>query len=166
MSVVETDQPKNRPTPDLRVLEDTSSDTSHLDEPGLGESGLDEVEPTDVENVASDVPQPHDRVLTVGSGIRLQGEISACDTLIVEGFVDVTLANSRHLDILRGGTYCGRAEVETATVSGLFEGDLTVRHGLRITSSGQVKGTIRYGALEIDTGGELNGDVSTRASRA
>ena len=50
--------------------------------------------------------------------------------------------------------------VEEAEISGTYEGELTVRNRLLIRSTGQVKGTVRYGELEIERGGKLSGSVS------
>ena len=38
--------------------------------------------------------------------------------------------------------------------------ELTVRKRLLIRSTGQVKGTVRYGELEIERGGKLSGSVA------
>ena len=53
----------------------------------------------------------------------------------------------------------GRAEVEEADIGGLYEGDLTVHGRLLIRRTGRVTGTVRYGELEIERGGDLSGSV-------
>jgi cytoskeletal protein CcmA (bactofilin family) len=99
--------------------------------------------------------------LIVGQGISLSGEITACDRLVVEGSVQVTLNQTRAIEITESGRFTnGKAEVEEAEISGVYEGDLTVRNRLLIRSTGQVKGTVRYGELEIERGGRLSGSVS------
>jgi cytoskeletal protein CcmA (bactofilin family) len=99
--------------------------------------------------------------LIVGQGISLSGEITACDRLVVEGSVQVTLNQTRAIEITESGRFTnGKAEVEEAEISGIYEGDLTVRNRLLIRSTGQVKGTVRYGELEIERGGRLSGSVS------
>ena len=98
--------------------------------------------------------------LIVGQGIKLSGEITACDRLVVEGFVEATLNETRALEIARTGRFIGGCEVEEAEVSGNYEGELTVRSRLLIRSSGTVKGNIRYGEIEIERGGTLAGSVA------
>jgi cytoskeletal protein CcmA (bactofilin family) len=99
--------------------------------------------------------------LIVGQGISLSGEITACDRLVVEGSVQVTLNQTRAIEITESGRFTnGKAEVEEAEISGTYEGELTVRNLLLIRSTGQVKGTVRYGELEIERGGKLSGSVS------
>jgi cytoskeletal protein CcmA (bactofilin family) len=97
--------------------------------------------------------------LIVGPNIKLKGvEISDCDTLVVEGRVEATM-NSRVIQIAEMGSFTGSAEVDLAEIRGEFEGELTVRQKLVIFGSGKVSGTIRYGKLVVEEGGQLAGDV-------
>src|SRR5512132_2248522 len=82
--------------------------------------------------------------LIVGEGIRLSGEISSCDRLVVEGEVEVTLNDTLALEIARSGRFTGGCEVEEADISGIYEGDLTVRKRLFVRGSGKLTGTVRY----------------------
>lgn len=99
--------------------------------------------------------------LIVGQGISLSGEITACDRLVVEGSVQVTLNQTRAIEIAETGRFTnGKAEVEEAEISGVYEGDLTVRNRLLIRSTGRVTGNVRYGEIEIERGGRISGNVS------
>jgi cytoskeletal protein CcmA (bactofilin family) len=99
--------------------------------------------------------------LIVGHGISLAGEITACDRLVVDGSVQVTLNQTRAIEITESGRFTnGKAEVEEAEISGIYEGDLTVRNRLLIRSTGQVKGTVRYGEIEIERGGRISGTIT------
>ena len=99
--------------------------------------------------------------LIVGQGISLSGEITACDRLVVDGSVQVTLNQTRAIEITESGRFTnGKAEVEEAEISGVYEGDLTVRNRLLIRSTGQVKGNVRYGEIEIERGGRISGAIS------
>jgi len=104
--------------------------------------------------------------LIVGRDISLKGRISSCDRLVVEGQVEAELHDCHTIEITRTGTFKGAAEIEGAEVSGLYEGSLTVRERLLIRSTGHVSGTIRYGRLEVEQGGEINGDVKSLKSKA
>ena len=59
----------------------------------------------------------------------------------------------------RGPGSRGDAEIETAEISGVFEGNLTVTNRLLIRSSGYVSGVIRYCSIEIEAGGQISGDI-------
>lgn len=151
-----------------------SADTEDTDErPDLDLSFLDRqpARATDIPNLSNHGERPdegeprmgqqHDsKTLTVGREISLKGDITECDSLIVEGRIDATLESARALEISRGGRFFGSAKVETAVISGRFDGELDVSRALRITASGKVTGKVSYGRLEIENGGEVHGDVS------
>ncbi len=103
--------------------------------------------------------------LTVGPNIRLKGaSIEDCDTLFVEGQVEASM-DSRLIQIAEPGVFLGAAAVDEAEIHGRFEGDLTVRERLVIHKTGRVRGTIRYGRLDIEEGGEIAGDVAAVQGR-
>lgn len=103
------------------------------------------------------------RVLTVGHDILLKGEIATCDRLVIEGSVDASLNEVHTVEIAETGSFKGSAEIEDAEISGIFEGDLTVRNRLVIYSTGKVRGKIVFGEIEIERGGELTGEIQTIA---
>jgi cytoskeletal protein CcmA (bactofilin family) len=98
--------------------------------------------------------------LIVGQGIRLSGEISSCERLVVQGEVEVTLNDTLALEIAESGRFTGGCEVEEADISGVYEGDLTVRKHLWVRGTGRLTGTIRYAQLELERGGQIAGNVS------
>lgn len=116
---------------------------------------------------APEPAQPGDKVvckLTVGPDIKLKGaEITDCDTLVVEGRVEASM-DSRVIQIAESGVFVGRAGIDVAEIRGHFEGELTAHKKLVIYGSGRVSGTIRYGTISIEEGGELSGDVASIAS--
>jgi len=102
------------------------------------------------------------RSLIVGREISLSGEITSCDRLIVEGSVEANLQNSREMDIAESGLFKGTAAISEAEIRGRFEGNLTVRKRLYIRATGRVSGTIRYGQIEIECGGQISGDIQAQ----
>ena len=116
--------------------------------------------PAPARDVKTAADEPGKRLI-VGQGISLSGEITACDRLVVDGSVQVTLNQTRAIEITESGRFTnGKAEVEEAEISGIYEGDLTVRNRLLIRSTGQVKGTVRYGEIEIERGGRISGTIT------
>jgi len=115
---------------------------------------------------AQEPAKPGDKVvckLTVGPDIKLKGaEITDCDTLVVEGRVEASM-NSRVIQIAESGVFVGKVGIEVAEIRGRFEGELTAHRQLVIHASGRVSGTIRYGSISIEEGGELTGDIGTIA---
>ena len=104
------------------------------------------------------------RKLIVGREITLSGEITSCDMLMVEGSVEANLTNCRDVDIAESGLFKGSAAIEEAEIRGRFEGNLVVRKRLLIKASGRVSGTIRYGQIEIECGGQISGDIQAQPS--
>jgi cytoskeletal protein CcmA (bactofilin family) len=99
--------------------------------------------------------------LIVGPNIKLKGvEITDCDTLVVEGHVEATM-DSRAIQIAQTGSFSGTVGIDIAEIRGAFSGELTVRKKLVIYSTGKVSGTVRYGKLVIEEGGELSGEIKT-----
>lgn len=101
------------------------------------------------------------RKLTVGRDICLAGEITSCDKLVVEGRVEVHLSDARVIEIAPSGFFKGSAEVELADISGRFDGELIARDKLIVRKGGRIKGSIRYGSIVIESGGEISGDMRT-----
>jgi cytoskeletal protein CcmA (bactofilin family) len=102
------------------------------------------------------------RRLSVGPEITLSGEINSCDKLFIEGSVEANLTNCRDVDIAETGLFKGSASIEEAEVRGRFEGNLVVRKRLLIKASGRVSGTVRYGQIEIECGGQISGDIQAQ----
>lgn len=101
--------------------------------------------------------------LYAGPGIMLKGEIVGCDTLRVEGVVDGN-ATARQLVICQGGRFLGTAQVEEAEIEGSLEGTLTVHGHLLLRSSGRIAGTLSYGQIEVERGGEIVGQVTAQGN--
>jgi cytoskeletal protein CcmA (bactofilin family) len=107
-------------------------------------------------------PQRHNsegKRLVVGRDISLSGEIKACDSLIVEGSVEATLENSRFLEVTEGGVFIGTVVIDEVVIAGYFEGAITARERLTIKSSGRIKGNVKFKQIEIELGGEIDGDL-------
>ena len=97
--------------------------------------------------------------LVIGRDIRLSGEISACDKLVVEGHIEASLPGARAIDVSSTGYFKGNADVEEADISGHYEGELIARDRLVVRAGGRISGTIRYGRIVIESGGEISGDM-------
>ena len=104
------------------------------------------------------------RKLIVGREISLSGEITSCDKLIVEGSVEANLQNCHDVELAETGLFKGSASIDEIEVRGRFEGHLTVRKRLLIRATGRVSGTIRYGQIEIECGGQISGDIQAQSS--
>lgn len=103
--------------------------------------------------------------LHVGVNIKLKGvEISDCDVLVIEGSVEATV-HSKVMEVAEPGTLKGTALIDVAEITGEFTGELTARTRLIVHGTGRVSGTIRYGKLVVEEGGELSGDIQRISER-
>ncbi|PWC88659.1 hypothetical protein TSH100_06980 [Azospirillum sp. TSH100] len=108
---------------------------------------------------------PEQRRLTVGRDISLTGEIGSCDVLVVEGTVEAKLREGRLVEIAESGLFKGSVDIEEADIAGRFEGDIAVRGRLTVRSTGKITGSIRYGELAVDAGGQLVGDIQLYSAK-
>jgi cytoskeletal protein CcmA (bactofilin family) len=110
-------------------------------------------------------PKPDDdsRCVNVGRGITLSGEVTSCDKLFIEGSVDAKLTNCRIIEIAESGLFKGATTIDEAEIRGRFEGHLVVHNRLLIKATGRVSGTIRYGQIEIERGGQILGDIQAES---
>ena len=112
-------------------------------------------------------PSLHDEGrLSVGRDIRLTGELKSCESLIVEGVVNLDLQGTKYLEVLEGGTFAGSAMVESAEIAGSFEGDLTVTGLLTIHPSGRINGNITTSELQLERGGMMCGNLQMTGKSA
>lgn len=122
------------------------------------------VPPGSVSNTAI-AARPDEARLTVGRNIRLKGEISACDVLVVEGEVEASV-KCRLLEVAKGGVFRGQADVETAEIHGHVDGQLSTSKILKVMGGGRVEGRIRYATIEVASGGQLGGDIGMLSADA
>ncbi len=112
-----------------------------------------------VELGAMESPTSDKAILHIGPGTVLKGDITTCESLIVQGNLNGTVDASLML-LASGGVVDGTVNVQAAEVEGTFTGTLTVKGLLIVKGGGQIQGTVRYGELEIERGCQLNGDIS------
>ena len=98
--------------------------------------------------------------LHVGRGLKLEGKIQSCDTLVIEGNVQATI-ESESLTISDTGEVAGEATVGNAEINGKFDGTLTVRDCLTVHATGRITGTVHYGELKVEQGGKISGQIES-----
>lgn len=103
--------------------------------------------------------EPSAGTLVIGRQIVLSGEVTSCTRLVVEGTIKANIKECREIAIAQGGLFSGSAAVQSAEISGRFEGELKVSGRLLIRAPGVVSGTVHYRELEIERGGRVVGDV-------
>ncbi len=111
-------------------------------------------------------PAGEERKLTVGRGLSLAGEITSCDTLVVEGKVEAKLSDGKLLEITESGQFRGSVEIENADIAGRYDGELVVHGRLTVRATGRISGMVKYGELEISVGGQIIGELQVVGAAA
>lgn len=101
-----------------------------------------------------------EKCLLIGKGVKLRGEVTACEKVVVEGEAELVLSDGRTLQVAPTGVFRGRAEVIEADIAGLFEGEIIARERLAVQTTGRMSGKISYGQITIATGGRVSGELS------
>jgi cytoskeletal protein CcmA (bactofilin family) len=99
--------------------------------------------------------------LVIGKQVRIHGEVSGCERLVVDGHVDAKVSGVKTLDVTANGTFKGSSEVDSATIAGTYDGDLKVNGHLDIAASGVVTGKVSYKTIAVANGGRLQGAIET-----
>lgn len=159
-SAMNTSMPKPPTTPAAGMKTDIPRRV--VDVPGVGPRGA--AAPAAAAAPAPVAPAPatpatEQRRLIVGRDISLSGEIGSCDVLVVEGTVEAKLRDGRNIEIADGGLFKGSVEIDQADIGGRFEGELSVRGRLTVRATGKITGSIKYGELAVEAGGQLIGDI-------
>ena len=115
---------------------------------------------TSVMRGSSSVENNSGEQLIVGKTISINGDISSCKTLIVEGKVEANVFDVVSLNVAPGGIFKGNAKVTNAFIAGDFNGSLETTKALEIAETGKISGDIRYQSISIATGGVITGKVS------
>lgn len=97
--------------------------------------------------------------LFVGPGLKLKLEVGQCDIFRCEGEAEGNV-KARQLVLASSGVLAGHVEVESADIEGSFDGIMIVAGLLHVRSTGRMSGNIRYKEIEIERGGQVQGQMS------
>lgn len=100
------------------------------------------------------------KTLLVARDVSISGKVGPCERLLVEGQLEAAVGDCRELDVARNASFKGSIHVEDADIAGLFDGEMVVRRRLRVRATGRLRGRISYGHIEIEPGGQIDGEVA------
>lgn len=103
--------------------------------------------------------------LTLGPGVTLTGTVTVPGRAVIHGTVEGGLS-AREVLVGPEGRVSGTLEADTVELQGEGPATLTARSALVVRATGRVTGTVRYGRLEVEPGGVLQGDLAPLASPA
>ena len=101
-------------------------------------------------------PKDQSFTSTIGSGLKIRGEVSGASDLFVDCEVQgkIALAESR-VTVGLNGRVQGNIEALEIVVQGAVQGDLRARKSVRLGSSSHVQGGVFTPRIGIDDGAKL-----------
>ena len=82
------------------------------------------------------------------------------DDLVVAGRIEGTITSEAAVTVVEGGVVTGDVTARVVIVGGRIEGTVVARERLRMRPTGHIQGDARYGSLEVDRGGVIDGHTS------
>jgi cytoskeletal protein CcmA (bactofilin family) len=96
----------------------------------------------------------------IGRGAVIEGKIRASGPIQVDGHIDGTLIVDGQVSIGPSGEIKGEVAADDIVVGGKVQGKLHARTHLHVAPGGSVRGEARYGSLQIDRGGVIDGTTA------
>ena len=100
----------------------------------------------------------------VDKGLSAEGTFVSPGKLIVKGTIKGTLKCEELIIAVEGAVYAV-AEVDSITIGGKFDGEISATGELIILPTGDCSGKITCGDLIVEAGGKLNATVNCVGSR-
>jgi cytoskeletal protein CcmA (bactofilin family) len=104
--------------------------------------------------------QPAGKAAVIGSGIRINGEISGSENLLIEGRVEgkVNLSGN-DVTIGKTGQVIADVNAKTIRVAGEVSGDLQAKERVVISGSGNVRGNVVAPRVVLEDGAIFKGSI-------
>jgi cytoskeletal protein CcmA (bactofilin family) len=103
----------------------------------------------------ADAPEP----TVIGKGAVIEGMVRVYGPVQVDGQIDGGLSAEGHVSIGPTGCVLGELIAEELAVGGRIEGKVSVRGHLHVAARAVVRGDVRYGSLQVDRGGVIDGSA-------
>ncbi len=111
-------------------------------------------------SASASAPGSSGRAAVIGPGIRINGDISGDENLIIEGRVDgKILLNAHQVDIGQNGRVNADITAQVITIAGKVRGDLTSTEKVVISRSGNVHGNIVAPRMTLEDGAIFKGSI-------
>jgi len=103
--------------------------------------------------------------LVVGEGVKLSGSFVVPNSALILGTVEGDLT-AREIQVGATGIVKGTIVADLVDVRGEVHENITSNKALFIRSTGRMTGEIRYSEIEIEKGGDMQGNLSKVESSA
>jgi cytoskeletal protein CcmA (bactofilin family) len=95
----------------------------------------------------------------IGKGTTVEGTIRAAGSVQVDGQIDGALIADGHVSIGPNGSIIGELVADDLAISGRVEGRVCVRNHLYVAPGAIASGEVRYGSLQVERGGVIDGSA-------
>ena len=100
------------------------------------------------------------KTAVIGPGIRINGDISGEENLVIEGRVEGTIKLKDHqVDIGPSGRVTANVTAQVVRISGEVDGDITGKEKVVISRSGNVHGNIVSPRVTLEDGAIFKGSI-------
>ena len=96
----------------------------------------------------------------IGRGTLIEGTVRVTGRVQVDGQIDGTLLADGPVSVGPSGSIVGEVSAHELVVGGRVEGKVNVREHLHVAPNGVCRGEVRYGSLQVDRGGVLDGSTA------
>ena len=93
----------------------------------------------------------------IGRGAVVEGTIRLSGHIQVDGHIEGKLEVDGQVSVGPNGSINGEVIADELIIGGKVEGKASAKSHLHVASGGSVRGEVRYGSLQIDRGGLIDG---------
>jgi cytoskeletal protein CcmA (bactofilin family) len=95
----------------------------------------------------------------IGRGAIIEGTVRASGPIQVDGQIEGTLQVDGQVSVGPHGAITGELIADEIVIGGRAHGKVSARGHLHVAAGGSVRGEVRYGSLQIDRGGVIDGNT-------
>lgn len=99
----------------------------------------------------------------IGADMVMEGNITAKETIRIEGTVKGDVSSEGVLIISASGKVIGNVKASSIMVSGTIEGDMTSNGRIEVSATGKISGNIKTKSLIIDENAVFQGQCTMNA---
>src|SRR5262249_10348005 len=99
------------------------------------------------------------RTSVIGPHVRIQGELSAEEDVVIEGRVEGEISVTQSLKIGPGAQVNAEVKAQTVTIAGGVVGNVTAAERVELLPSGSLAGNSRAPKIVIAEGAQFKGSV-------
>lgn len=109
---------------------------------------------------------PGNGVTTIAYGVKVEGDFTSQGDVVIEGEVRGKIASSGALTVGSKAVIKADVSADEANVSGLVEGNLTIKKQAVLHATAKIKGDLTAERITVESGATLDGRVQVGAKDA